>query len=57
MSEETKIDKTKPIFFTTTYEDGSKITCVYSPLLYGDIDVILENYKNGNYDKNVKISN
>jgi|JI9StandDraft_1071089.scaffolds.fasta_scaffold332662_2 hypothetical protein len=57
MSEEIKIDKTKPIFFTTTYEDGSKITCVYSSLLYGDIDVILENYKNGNYDKNVKISN
>lgn len=57
MSEEIKIDKTKPIFFTTTYEDGSKIICVYSSLLYGDIDAILENYKNGKYDKNVKISN
>lgn len=52
-----EIDKTKTIWITTSYEDGSKVTCVYNPILNGDIDVLLENYNKGVYGKNVKISN
>jgi hypothetical protein len=55
--ENVEIDKTKPIWITTSYEDGSKVTCVYNPFLNGDIDVLLEKYKKGDYGKNVKISN